>query len=779
MIRFNLKLAFRNLLKNRIYSFLVMGGFAIGFAAFILIGLFYYSEKTVNKGFENYKQIYRLYDAKNVRANIHYDLSALLAKNFAEIEDVCPLDYSTGITLTAKNEQKHTDALIQDMLSTTNNFFTIFSIDVAEKLSDKPFDRKEAVALSRSTARKLFGNENPLGQQVNISNYIFGTVTAIINDLPANSTFRADIILNSDNESFRMNRTNSNGLRYNPTNIFVRFNKAANPQGFLTSLNKTIGSHALDMDSAGIQNLADMYLSTIPVKSRHAKGNPYMLKIFIVIALVILILSSINYVNYSISMQFAKMKEIGINKINGATWKNLIQYTFTEVSIGVLFSLILAVIISAIVFPYSKLIFGKEIFFSTSDLLFVAPLFLSVAIAVILINSLAPIYVLSRFNINGFLSGFRGSKNHKQFGRQMMLTFQLTVSIALICVVAIIFKQLHFVKHSDLGFNTEKLVRVDIPFKFPNTETLKHETEKLSFVKSSTISSGCPGMINHKYGTGDNDNSFSINCINVGSDYLKTMGIELVEGRDFLAGDIERACLMNEEAIKQYQWDDIQGKKLDIGGENGGYDVIGVVKDFKFESLHYLVEPLALIYTKTTGGNILSVSLEPGNTSRQMVQMQQVWKKLLPNEPFIFAFYDDQFQAMYEKEERLARSVTFFCLIAIILTCMGILGQIFLICLNRVKEIGIRKVNGARTTEVMAMLNRNFIKWVGIAFIIACPIAWYAMHKWLENFAYKTEMSWWVFAAAGGIAMFIALLTVSLHSWRAATRNPVESLRYE
>jgi putative ABC transport system permease protein len=346
-------------------------------------------------------------------------------------------------------------------------------------------------------------------------------------------------------------------------------------------------------------------------------------------------------------------------------------------------------------------------------------------------------------------------------------------------VVVIIFKQLHFVKHSDLGFATEKLVRVDIPFGFPHTQTLKQETDKLSFVKNSTISSGCPGMINHKYGTGNHENSFSINCINVGSNYLKTMGIELVEGRDFLDGDIERACLMNEEAIKQYQWADIQGKKLEIGGEDGGYEVIGVVKDFKFESLHYPVEPLALIFTNTPGGNVFSVSLEAGNTSEQIAQIQQIWKKLLPNEPFIFAFYDDQFQAMYEKEERLARSVTFFCLIAIVLTCMGILGHIFLICLHRVKEIGIRKVNGARTTEVMAMLNKDFIKWVAIAFLIACPIAWYAMHKWLENFAYKTELSWWVFAAAGAIAMIIALLTVSWQSWRAATRNPVESLRYE
>ncbi len=755
-----------------------MGGFAIGFATFIIISLFYYSEKNVNKGFVNYKQIFRLYDAKKVRANIHYDLSSYLAKNYAEVEDACPLGYHSDIGFIVKNEQNHTDTQVGHLLTTTNNFFSIFSVDVTEKLSDKPFDRKDAVVLSKSVAQNLFGNENPLGQLVNINNLFTGTVTAIVNDLPANSTFRADIILNSENEAYRMNSTHSGGLYYNPTNIFVQFKKAANPKGFLSNLNSIIGSQSLDIDSVGIQNIANIYLSTLPLKSRHAKGNLAMLKVFIIIALLILFLSSINYLNYSISMQFAKMKEIGINKINGAKWENLVQYSLMEVSIGVLLSLILAIIISAIAFPYSKIMFGKEIYFGVNDLIFVGPLLLCVVAAVILINSLAPIYVLSRFNITGFLSGFRGNKNQKQFARKAMLIFQLTVSIALITVVMIIFKQLHFVKHTDLGFDKERLVRIDIPYQFANSETLKQETEKLPFVKSTSISSGCPGMINWKFGVGEGEARFDINCIKVGNNYIKTMGIDLIRGRDFLTGDIDRACLMNEEAIKQYQWDDIQGKKLDIGDE-GGYGVVGVVKNFKFESLHYLIEPLALIYTKTPDGNILSVSLEAGNKGQQLDQIQQIWKKLSPNEPFIFSFYDDQFQSMYEKEERLARSVTFFCLIAIVLTCMGILGHIFLICLNRVKEIGIRKVNGARTAEIMAMLNKDFVKWVTIAFILACPLAWYAMHKWLQNFAYKTELSWWIFALAGVIAMVIAVVTVSWQSYRAATRNPVESLRYE
>jgi putative ABC transport system permease protein len=206
---------------------------------------------------------------------------------------------------------------------------------------------------------------------------------------------------------------------------------------------------------------------------------------------------------------------------------------------------------------------------------------------------------------------------------------------------------------------------------------------------------------------------------------------------------------------------------------------VGIINDFKFESYHSTVEPLALLFDGATNGNVLSLRLSPGNTGQQIDQIEEIWKTISPYEPMNLMFYDDFFQSMYAKEEKLASSITFFSLIAVVLTCMGILGQIFMICLNRLKEIGIRKINGAKVSEILTMLNRDFIKWVAIAFVIATPIAYYAMHKWLENFAYKTELSWWIFALAGLMALGIALFTVSFQSWKAATRNPVEALRYE
>jgi len=776
MIRFNLKLAIRNLVKNRVYSMLIIGGFAIGFAACILIGLFYHSETSVNKDFSNYKQIYRVYDVKKSRCNLNWELFPILIQDFAEVEDACPMEYGAGFRMTAKNDQAHTFAEIKHLLSTTNNFFSIFSVKMVETLGMVPFDRKEAIALSRETARKLFGTQNPLGQEVNFNNFFTGTVTAIFEELPQNSTFQADLILNSESPKFRMSNTTVNGRSYNPANLFVLLDKQTDPELFAQKLNQTAPAKVFDIDSLALQNLADMYLSPLKVKSKHSKGNPLLLKIFLSIAALILILSSINYLNYSVSMQYAKLKEIGINKTNGANWRNLISYSIVEVTLGILIALLLSVIIALLALPFSEKLFGKTLLVDIHDWISISPYFLGAVVLVVLLNSMAPIYILSMFKITEFLSGFRGKKNGKQIGKQAMLTFQLTASMALIAVVLIIFKQLHFVNHSDLGFNKDLLIRIDLPHKFNSPETLKNETDNLPFVKGSAISMGCPGMINMRNGSNTGKDNFDLNIISVGDDYLKTMGIELLEGREFLSGDLEKVCLMNEEAIKQYQWDSFEGKRFENGN---GYEVIGVVKDIKVKSDHFGVEPLALVYSKKQEGNILSVKLAPGNFGQQIKEIQQIWKKLSPYEPMNFMFYDDFFQSMYEKERKMAASITFFSIIAIVLTCMGILGQIFMICLNRVKEIGIRKINGAKISEVMLLLNRDFLLWAAIAFVIATPIAYYAMNKWLENFAYKTDLSWWIFALAGLLALGIALLTVSWQSWRAATRNPVEALRYE
>jgi len=776
MKRFRIILAVRNLLKNKLYSFLIIGGFAISFTASILIGLFYSVESNVDRGFSEYKNIYRLYDANKNKAELDYKLNTVLAGNYPDIKKACPVGLSY-FPITLKDPETKNYTRIEHVISTNDNFFDVFSIKTLSTLDKQPFSQHNSAVITESVAKKLFGDKNPLGRTIE-EEFFTATVTAVMEDLPGNSSFKAELLLNSENENFQMSMECNNGICIYPTEHVLLLNNGVNPDEFAKNLNASIGKFNTTTDSLALQNISDIYLSTLDMgwSDSHFKGNSKMLMIFLAIGILIVLLSSINYFNYTMSIQYAKMKEIGINKTNGAENSHLLANTLIEVSLRIFISLIFSVILVALLLPLTEVIFGKEIQIVDINFQQLWPVFAAIIGGIILLNSLAPIYILSKFKISDFLTKGR-NKTGKQFGKQAMLTFQLTVSIALIAVVMLIFKQIQHVKHHDLGFNKEQLVRIELP-NFENQETLKKEVSNLPFVTTSTLSFGYPGNINMSMGSGVQGDEFMVKCIYISEDFLETFGINLIEGRHLLSGDKDQACLINEAAIKRYGWKTIENKKYNNGRE-GGYDVVGVVNNFNVQSLHSALTPVALLYEPDREFNTLSLRLIPGSVSQQISELRKVWKSLLPNDPMEFTFYDSQFQAMYEKEDKLVKSITFFSIIAIVLTCMGILGQIFLISMNRTKEIGIRKVNGARISEVLIMLNRDFLKWVAIAFVIATPIAWYAMNQWLQDFAYKTELSWWIFALAGLLALGIALLTVSWQSWRAARRNPVEALRYE
>ena len=777
MLRFKIKLAFRNLLKNKLYSSLIIGGFAIGFTACILIALFYSAEHNVDKHFARHEKIYRLYDAKKNESGLDYKINAVISEHYPDVETACPLGFSY-FPITLKDPETRNYTRVEYILSTNNNFFNVFSIPVLSSVEEKPFSQLNSAVITESVAKKLFGDVNPLGRTIK-EEFFTATVTAVMQDLPDNSSFKAELLLNSENEDFQMAQACDNGVCIFPVEHFLLLKNEIDPDDFSTKMNSSIGQFNTTTDSLALQSLADIYLSptTLGWTDEHTKGNSKMLYIFMAIAILIILLSSINYLNYTVSMQYAKMKEIGINKTNGAGKPHLLIDSLIEVTLGISIALILSVVLVSLLLPTTGTLFGREIHLADVNLQHLLPVVVGTIVGIIFLNSLAPIYILSQFNITDFLQGGR-RRNGKQLGKQLMLTFQLTVSIALIAVVMLIFKQLQYVKHYDLGFNEEHLLRIELPWLSENQTALRNEFSNLPFVAGSALSNGYPGHINMSMGSGVQDDEFMVECIYVTENFLETMGVQLLDGRNFLAGDKGKACLMNEAAINRYGWENIEGKKFNNGRE-GGYNLVGTVNNFNVESLHSDLSPVALIYESDREYNTLSLRLIPGNVGQQISELRKVWGRLLPDDPMEFTFYDDQFQAMYVKEDKLAKSITFFSIIAIVLTCMGILGQIFLISLNRTKEIGVRKVNGASVSEILVLLNKDFVIWVVVALVIASPIAYYAMNKWLENFAYKTNLSWWIFALAGVLALGIALLTVSWQSWRAATRNPVEALRYE
>ncbi len=775
MIGFKIKLAVRNLLKNKVYSALIIGGFAIGFTACILIGLFYQTEHSVNKEFANHEQIYRLYDIKRGQFNMDYKLDLPLNNDYPEVKRACPMEYYENFEFTIKSPDNLKHARVRKVMVSSNQFFEMFSVEVLNSMGEKPFDRNEAIVISEGLAKTLFENENPLGRKI-VHDYFSGIVTAVVKEIPENSTFGIDMVLNVENESFQMSTSCNNGKCFYPTNLFVQLNNAANAEKLTSKFNKTLKEYGTVTDSVGLQSLSSVYLSALPYKSGHRSGSPLLLSIFLGIGILIVILSSINYLNYNISIQQSRMKEIGVNKTNGAGLVQLLNNSIVEVAIGIFIALIISMAMVAMTLPYSDSLFGKQIFITQENIFNLLPIFAEVVLLIIMLNSVAPVYILSRFRITDFLKGGK-FKEGKQIGKQVMLTFQFMVSIALIVSVFFIYKQLQFVKNYDLGFDEEQLVRLELPEHLANPVTMMEDVKQLPFVIGSTLSDGYPGGIKLRMGSND-ENSFSLSCIRVGEDYLSTMGIDLKEGRSFKKSEGGRACILNQEAIRKFKWDKIQDKVYNSGSK-GGYKVVGSVGDFNVSSLHNGINPVALLYEPEYHYESMTLRLAPGKVGEQLAHLREFWKTFLPEDPMFFTFYDDDFQAMYMKEEKLAKSISIFSFIALVLTCMGILVQIFLTSLHRIKEIGIRKVNGAKISEILTMLNIDFVKWLAIAFVLASPLAWYAMNKWLGGFAYQTNLSWWVFALAGILTLGLTLLTVSWHSWRAATRNPVEALRYE
>jgi len=304
------------------------------------------------------------------------------------------------------------------------------------------------------------------------------------------------------------------------------------------------------------------------------------------------------------------------------------------------------------------------------------------------------------------------------------------------------------------------------------------ELRKSPYIRNMAISSGVPGQINMSMGSNmeNTDKNMSVPCLIVDTAFIKTFGLEIIKGRDLQPGDEGKVCYFNESAYKHFEFDNLENRRFN---NYGGFDIIGIVKDFHYSSMRETIGPLCIIVTSNFGPNAINVRLEGTNVALGMNFIRETWQELLPGYPLKYQFYDQWFDSMYRSEEKFAKTIGFFAILAIVISCIGILGLAIFSSERRIKEIGIRKVNGAKVSEILTMLNKDFVKWVVIAFVIATPIAYYAMNKWLENFAYKTELSWWIFALAGLLALGIALLTVSFQSWRAATKNPVESLRYE
>jgi putative ABC transport system permease protein len=771
MIGHDLKLTFRQLAKNKTHSFLGIASFAFGFAVCLVIALFIHHELNMDTCFKNHKRIYRLIDAGRNSVYMVYEDKDIYLENYPEIEKLCPVEYHAGWARPVFTGEK--SVYIHDSVATDSAFFDVFSITIVKSISENQFAHASSAVLTESCADLLFGDEDPLGKQITFDNDKLLMVSAVIEDFPENASLKADILLSAENEAIRASHTGDGkgGWNYS-VNFYAMLYESASPIQLAQKMNDTLERLGAFIHRIRLQRLDQIYLGQ-PVGGNDNKlGNPVMIIMFGAIGLLILILSLINHINFILSLQLKKLKEIGIKKTSGAGLKQLIDSYFVEIAVWILFSLALALLLVQSALPYANHLLDRSLHFTT---IFSMPFCIYVVISllmVLFISSLAHIFMLSRFDFRSYISGqFAGVR--KSHAKRVMTIFQFAISIILLVGVFGIQKQIQYVKHRDLGFNKDHLLMLKFPYRYKHGQVILNRLAHHASILSASLSMGNPGNI--MYGTTAEDmngNSFSMSRIDVDHHFLETFEIPILQGRTFLPGEEGKACLINETALKNYGWENLDGKKFDE------FPVVGVVGDFHVSSMHSPMGAVSLVLNSDRPST-LNLRIRPENVGATMEFIRKAWYEVSPQTPFEYQFYDDWYDSLYRGEERFASTIRLFAVIAFLITCLGLLGQTIHICLNRTKEIGIRKVVGATVPGIVLLLTKQFTRWVLIANLIAWPVAWFAMNKWLQNFAYRIEISWWMFALAGGIALVIAMLTVSWQAIRAATANPVESLRYE
>jgi len=763
---------------NPKFTLINVAGFAFAISVSLAITLFLLKEYSYDRYNKNYRQIIRLTDAKKNSSEIDYRVKDILLQHFPEVKNACYVDcYNHPVELKYGKEGTylHTGAMSVDP-----QFFNMFSVPVLAQQTATPFQDKNSVVITESTAKRLFPNENPLGKELDVYDIYPVTVSAVIKDFPANSSFTANFIVNAQNDNFKFKQAigNSDDLstyRW-PFEIYVQLKKNEKPEQLIAKINAHKELLKPYVEKAGFLPLKDIYLHDPTTGVSNRKGNAKLLQLFAAIGLIILILAVINYINLTVAQQAKRNKESGIRKTIGASRKQIIGQLVAESTLIGFSAFLIGTLLLRLMLPAYEVAFNTPLNFNilyhfpTSIVLLLSILILG------LVSGIGPGFVLSGINPVKILSGTTFISGKKNYLRQSLTVFQFAVSVILIVSVLIVRRQIQYVKHQDLGFNQEQLLRLDIPWlkdqDMNKTSVLASELKKSPYIRDASVSQGVPGDIRFDLGYKNE----TVPSIVADSSFIKTMGLHIIKGRAPQPSDFGKVCLINETGYKHFGFTNLDNKRFN---NYGGYDIIGVVNDFHYSSMRKPIGPAFIILASKGFPNAISIRLSANHIGETMKFIHKTWQNVMPGYPYKYEFYDDWFNSMYKSEERLAQTMSIFALLAIVISCMGMLGLAIFAAERRTKEIGIRKVNGAKVSEVMAMLNKDFIKWVGIAFVIATPVAWYTMNLWLEDFAYRTGLSWWIFILAGFLALVIALLTVSWHSYRAATRNPIEALRYE
>ena len=807
MFRNHLKIAVRQLVKNKFITGVNLLGLVLGITATLFIWQYVHYERSYDDFHGQADQIYRVRTDRVENGVPFMQFAAgaafagpFLKENFSEVADYVKLKTSSEGVFATENE----NAFIENkVFYATPSLFELFDFPLLQGDPAHSLQEPFTACLSESMARKMFGKEDPIGKVITRNGSDRYEITGVFADCPANSHIKFNILLSYTTFADVFN-SDSDATETSPWwdgyFTYLLLQPETDAQALEAKIPAAIARHYDEETQEAVelylQPLADIHLTSNYLIEAETNGDGQAVYFLSIIGIIVLFIAWLNYINLSVARSILRAKEVGVRKVVGSSRQRLIAQFLIETTVINVLAVTVALLLVKILHPAFETLVGKEVpqvlFTQTSFLLSS----LGIVLAGILLSGIYPAFILSGFKpLQALRSNFASTgRSGNRWLQQGLVVVQFTASVALIAATLIIFQQLRHMQNTDLGLNVDQTLVIKGPNVADSTfadraRILRDEVEQLAMVEALTSSSTVPGQEAGWTAGGvqrigdDSENSVSFHVMAAMPNYTEVYQMEMVVGRHMSndMGTDRTACLLNERGVALLEFESPEaaiGEGIEFWGEQ--FTVVGVVKDFHQESPKAVVEPLIIrAQPEQWLPNFYSVRLQTGQLPNTLASIEASWSALFPGNPFEYFFQDEHFNRQYEADQRFGRIFTLFSLLAIIVSCLGLFALMAFIVERKRKEIGIRKVLGATVSGIVGLLSRDFMKLVVVALVIATPLAWYLMTAWLENFAVRTEVQWWVFALAGLMAIGVAFATISFQSIRAALVNPVNSLRSE
>ena len=780
MLKNYLKIALRNIRRNKSYSFINISGLAVGMACCLLILIWINHEMSYDQFHEHSDSIYRLAYVSTKSAHqgwgTPYPLGPVIKDNIPEVEEVARLSRLSR-RLVVYDEKRFFESGI---ISADPSILKIFSFSFIKGDPESALASHSSLVATETAAAKYFGTEDPLGKILKFNNSIPFTVTGVIADIPDNSSLRFDFLIPLEYLQSGSAPTNWGAFVYHTYFLLKPNVDIQDVDNKIEKLEKPL-PHKFVLHP----------FNTMRLFGINENGVIRSISLFSFLAFLVLLIACINYINFTTARSANRAKEIGLRKVVGAHRKDIIRQFFGESIVFAIFALCFAYILVLLFLPTISRLTGSRLSINLAQHHFILIEIVGILLLTGIFAGFYPAVFLSSFRPVKVFKGILYSGKRNSILRKGLVVGQFIVSITLIIGSLLINEQLRYVSHGNSGFKKENLIYMPMRGDrnlWQKYKIFKQELEQQQDIVNVTASTCLPvgGMINEwgqlDWKDRDPEEAFGMNHMAVDADFLETFEIELADGR-FFSEDLlsdNQNFVLNEAAVKATKLQSPVGERFRLFDRRG--QIIGVVKDFHFDSLHEEIGPLVLQmmpYSYWAYRHIIFVRIKWSGVRKTLASMEKLWNKHVPEYPFEFHFMDSSMEALYNSEQRLRTIVRFFTFVSLFVSCLGLFGLVSFSVARRTKEVGIRKVLGASVGSIIHLASKEYIGLVAISNVIAWPVAYYFMNKWLQNFAYRINLSIWIFILSGLTALVLSLLTVSFQSIKAATANPVDSLRYE